>query len=917
MCGFFSLYNSYFRYMSTFLADLVHHILKENQKLSNIVFVLPSKRAGIFLKKEIKSKLDGAIIIPKIISIEDFVQELSSLTTIDNTTLLFEFYTIYQQYTKKENLETFDVFSKWATVALQDFNEIDRHLIDANYIFSYLKDIDRIEKWSLEKNYDKTYINNYLSFFDQLHLYYSKLQEQLLNKKLAYQGLQYKEAYENIHNYINSRPKDTLVFAGFNALNKAEELIIQQLITEELATVFWDTDSYYFHNHTASNFFKKYREKWSYFKEHPFNWINNNFNKTKNIKVIGAPKNNTQIKYVGEILNELYNEKQNFENTAVVLSDESLLPATLTSLPKVVERANITMGYDLMNMSISSLVESIFKLHVNSKNKHKFYYKYVVEILTHPIIKSFANTNNAVDEIHKNNLIYLDYTILKKINPKIEKLGYLFSNWNDNPNTALDNCIKFIENLKNEIKNKIELEFLFKNLTVLNQLKSLNDAYNYVKDIKTLHQLFKQIIRTKKLSFQGEPLTGLQLMGVLETRVLDFENIILTSVNEGILPKGKSENSFIPFDVKKEVGLPTYQERDAIFSYHFFRLIQRAKNIYLLYNTENDSFGAGEQSRFITDLEINSNHTIKKIIVSPKVNSAVNTSREVKKTNEVYVKLLEIAEKGFSPTSLTSYINNPIDFYTQKILGIKQTEEAEETIAANTLGTVIHKTLEAFYLPYKDQFLKAENILSMKKSVKNETEKWFKKVYKNGDVSMGKNLLIYNVAIQFITNFLNKELQQLKNGRQIKILALEYDLESDIVIDGIEQPVKLIGQADRIDLFDGTIRIIDYKTGSVLQRELMVKDWSIITSDYKKYSKVFQLLQYAFIYTNMNKIDVDTTPLESGIISFKNLNTGFLKVNKTTITKNDLEEFQITLKKLIHEIFNTDLPFIENANKSF
>lgn len=902
--------------MSTFLSNVVNDLIKKGENISEITFILPSKRAGVFLKKELKNNIEKSVVIPKILSIEDFVQNLSSLSLIDNTTLLFEFYTIYKENTKKEELETFDVFSKWATIVLQDFNEIDRHLVDANTIFSYLNDIDRIEKWSLDKVNDTKYVKNYLSFFDKLYLYYNKLNKHLLAKKLAYQGLQYREANENLHNFINSKPKNQFIFAGFNALNKAEELIIKELLAENLATIYWDVDQYYLNEHPASKFIKEYK-KWNYFENHPFNWISKNLYEKKSIKIIGAPKNNTQAKYVGEVLDKIHGENPNFENTALVLSDESLLPVTLSSFPESVKQINITMGYDLVNMTISSLLENLFSLHTNSKNKDSFYYKNVVSILNHPLIKLIVNTSKTIDEIFKNNFIYINANRLISLNEDLKKIDFLFCNWKDSANTAIKNCIQLIQILKENIDNKLEQEFLFKNLTVLNQLQSLNNNYKYIVDIKTLHQLFKQVVRNEKLSFQGEPLTGLQLMGVLETRVLDFENIIITSVNEGVLPAGKSDNSFIPFDIKKEFGLPTYQERDAIFSYHFYRLIQRAKNIYLLYNTENDGYGSGEQSRFITELEINKPSDVKKLIVSPKVTSATKNNRQIIKTDAVADKLYELAKKGLSPTSLTSYINNPIDFYTRKILGIREYEEAEETIAANTLGTIIHKTLESFYIPFKGKFLNKKAVINMKNETENEVIKWFQSVYKNGEISTGKNLLIYNVAKQFVLNFLNLELKELEDGKQIKILELEYDLETNIHIENIDFPVKLTGQADRIDEIDGTVRIIDYKTGTVKQNDLIVKDWTLITTDYKKYSKPFQVMQYAYMYTRINGSDLEKNPLESGVISFKNLNAGFLKVNRTLVNKETLTNFEIELKQLITTIFNLDTPFIENEEKHF
>ena len=907
--------------MPSFLSNVVNDVLSKEISITDSVFILPSKRAGTFLKQEIKNRIDKPLLFPKIISIEDFIFELSSISLLDQTALLFEFYAVYLENTPKKSIETFDSFSKWAPTVLQDFNEIDRHKIDPNYIFDYLKSIDRLEKWNIEKGAETKLINNYLVFFDNLEVYYNKLYKQLTTKKQGYQGIQYREAAENIHSYIENNSNKKLVFTGFNALNKAEEIIIQELLENDLATIYWDVDSYYFKEHPASIFLRKYKNNWNYFKDTHFNWIKNDFNSNKIIKVIGTPKNNTQVKYVSEILAKINSKESNYLNTALVLADESLLPIVLSSLPQSVKEINITMGYDLYNMPIISLIESFFKLHNDLKNSNgSFYYKHVLSILNHSLIKGILETDELVNQILKNNFVYLKKMSIQKLmhytSINLNSILFLFDDMQDDPNLALKSCIELIELLKEQIDNKLELEFLFKTLNVLNQINQLNSKTGYLLNIKALYRLYKNIIKLEKLSFQGEPLSGLQLMGMLETRVLDFENVILTSVNEGMLPAGKSDNSFIPFDVKKEVGLPTYQERDAIFSYHFYRLIQRAKNVYLLYNTENDQYGSGEQSRFITELEINKPEAIQKLIISPKVTSQNNKKLKVAKTLSITNQLKKLAQKGFSPTSLTNYINNPIGFYEQTILGIKKNEETEETIAANTLGTIIHKTLEAFYIPYKGKVLKKEAILLMKKETQFEVEKWFKKEYKNGDITSGKNLLIYNVAKQFIFNFLNQELKLLNDGKELKILKLEYNLEAEIRINGIDFPIKLKGQADRIDELDGVLRIIDYKTGKVTQNDLKISDWSLITSDYK-YSKSFQVLMYAFMYTKMNRLKLESLLMESGIISFKNLNSGFLKVNRKNIDQEDIENFTSQLERLILEIFNHNIPFVENENTYF
>lgn len=906
--------------MPSFLNNVVKDILSKSTDLSGFTFIIPSKRAGVFLKDELVSSLEHSTILPKILSIEDFIEDLSNINSIDTTTLLFEFYSIYQSLDTKDTMDSFDNFIKWASLLLNDFNEIDRHLIDSKYIFSYLRDIKRLEKLFQKGDKKTDLIKDYFLFFEKIENYYNSLYNHLIEKKIGYQGLQYREAADNIQFYIENSKDTKLTFIGFNALNKAEETIIQELLKSNIASIYWDIDqSFYHQNQSSSTFIKKYHKNWSYYKNNDLDWIEDNFSKKKNIKIIGAPKSTSQIKYAGEILSSLKSSTNNFKNTALVLADESLLTSALNSLPKEVEHVNITMGYELKNIPLANLFEQIFKLHINNRS-NKFYYKDILALLDHFQLKAIFKDSLYIDKlrlkISSSNYPYISKPELLKFMDEDQDdfkiISFLFDNWNDNVKFTITNCLELIDLIRKNINlNMLEKEYLFRFHTIFQQLSNLNNSYPYINNIRTLYQVYKQILQYEKLSFKGEPLSGLQIMGTLETRVLDFKNIIITSVNEGVLPAGKSDNSFIPFDVKKEVGLPTYQEKDAIFSYHFFRLLQRAENIFLIYNTESDQYGSGEQSRFITQLEILKENEIEKFVVSPSVKKSKINKKYISKNEKVIDDLMQLAKKGFSATSLTTYILNPFEFYKQKILKINEVEEVEETIAANTLGTIIHKTLESLYLPVKGKFLTEAHISLMASSVSKEVEKWFVKEYNNGNITTGKNYIIFNVAKQFVKNFLDQELIEIQQGKKIKILELEYDLKLLLPIDGLDFPVQLVGQIDRIDQLDGVTRIIDYKTGKVTQTQLTVKDWSLLTTDYSKYSKSFQVLFYAFLYVNTNIIDVDSITLETGIISFKNLKSGFLKVNKKNVTSEDLANFANELNQLILEIFDTKTLILE------
>ncbi len=543
--------------MKSFISSVIEDVLSKYQSFNNLVFVLPSQRSCVFLKEEIIEKTPGSGFLPKITNIENYIQELADISLIDATQLLFEFYTIYQQNIPKENRESFDAFSQWATIALHDFNEIDSYLVNATQFFSNLKDIKKLDEWFLDKKPSQLAVN-YLQFFEYLAVLYEALYEKLKNNKFGYQGLIYKEAINNLEFYLDNNKNNHFIFVGFNALNKAEETIFQELLNNNLATVYWDANESFFNNsNEAGIFLRKYKNEWAYYQRNPFLWVNNILPIHKNINIIGAPKNTTQIKYAGELLSNI----ENFSKTALVLADENLLTLTLNSLPNNVKNINITMGYPLKDIPLASLFDALFKLHLNQykfnkEAEHLFYYKDVLNVLNN----SFLNKLNGkilqklIIEIKSKNSIFLSVAMLKKyVSPtEAAQISSIFSlfNFSTSVNEVIKQCIDLINVLKNYTEG-VETEYLYRFFTVFQQLQTLNLTYNHITDLKSLNLFYTQILRTEKLSFQGEPLQGLQLMGMLETRALDFETVIITSVNEGVLPGGKNDFSFIPYDVKK------------------------------------------------------------------------------------------------------------------------------------------------------------------------------------------------------------------------------------------------------------------------------------------------------------------------------------------------------------------------------
>lgn len=914
--------------MTSFINQVLQEILSRDRNISEYTFVLPSKRAGSFLLHQLAQLSTAPGFAPKVLSIEDFAQDIAGLKSVDNITSLFEFYSAYKTCTPKEQLENFDTFSSWAQILLYDFNEIDRYLIDYKSFFGYLANIQEVSHWSLQGE-RTTLMDNYLAFWNKLPQYYEQLQSQLEKKELAYQGMVYRKASERIDLYIekNSGPH---VFIGFNALNNAEQEIFQEMMKAGVAEVFWDIDEVFLEDeqHDVSLFLRNYLKTWPFYRENALKKVSSEFKNEKDIQIVGVPKNIGQAKYVGELLSKMPPEE--IKETAVVLGDESLLLPVLNSLPPNIEEVNVTMGFALKNAPVAFFFEHLLKMH--SVKKEKWYYKDLTVITNHPLIQKITQgvTRTLSEKIKKENLIYVSTeTILAHSSGTTEKLYELcFSDWKDTPGIAITNLQELVYLLKQGLdpeKDKITLEFLYQLHLLFNKLNNLLLEYPHITTVKSLFSIYKDLISAQTVDFRGKPFSGLQLMGVLESRVLDFKNVILLSVNEGVLPAGKSSNSFIPFDLKCAYNLPTYKEKDAIYSYHFHHLLQRSKNIHLLYNTESDGLNAGEKSRFLLQLEMEKKqeHNIETYTVIPKVPAIKNELKSIPKRPEVMERLRELAQRGFSPSALTTYIRNPLDFYKQYILGIREREEVEETVAYNTLGTVVHDTLETFYLAWEGKEISIEDLEKAILGTPQEIRNQFREHYTSEPLTNGKNLLIFEVAKRYVVNFLKTEIKSLQKGNTIKILQVENKLICPFPIEKLDFQINLKGTVDRVDQFNGKTRIIDYKTGKVEQNKVEIVDWEDISSDYDKYSKPFQILMYACLLNDQIPI---SEPVEAGIISFKNLQNGFLKFSKkdkagrgadknSDITRETLDDFKVQLTDLILEICDPNIPFEEKEIK--
>ncbi|WP_089886525.1 PD-(D/E)XK nuclease family protein [Kriegella aquimaris] len=911
--------------MQSFLEEVVAAVWKKQGTLEETIFILPSKRAGTFLRNAIAHITQKTLFAPDIYSIESFVEHLSGLSYANNTQQLFELYSTYANQTPDKK-DDFFTFSKWGQTLLQDFNEVDRYLVDTEKLFSNLYDIQQISHWSPDAPKTKM-MEDYQQFWKNLNPLYKAFNNNLLKKGLGHQGLVYRQAVKKLEDYIASNKNKTYIFVGFNALNTAEITIIQKILAQCKSDIYWDLDNYFLDDsaHDASFFIRQHQRTWPQLQNHGLLGISDHFLGDKNIHIIGVPKNVSQTKYVSGLLSTRLKKDENFiKKTAVVLGDESLLNPLLNSIPEDLKGVNITMGYPLNKTPLASLFYQFMDLYIK-KDSHGWFYKSVLAFLSHPYINILLDKetkNDAeiiIETIKAQNWAYIDIDKIRSLATS-EQLSILFSEEIPNPEKFVKKCLAIILDLKDKLQvsnNALSLEYLYHFYTLFNQLLDVVQQHSFIDDLKSLQSIYKELLSSETLDFKGEPLQGLQIMGMLESRNLDFETVILTSVNEGILPSGKSNNSFIPFDLKSAFGLPTYKEKDAVYTYHFYRLLQRAKNIYLLYNTEPDVLEGGERSRLISQLLTDQNMMgkISQTIIAPAISPTIKTMERIDKDAALIELIEKYASKGFSPTSLSNYIRNPISFYKKNLLGIEDLSEVEETVAANTLGTIVHDTLEEIYKPFIGHVLTVDLLIQGKSLIRTIVESHFLNSYKGGDISYGKNLIAFNVVVRYIENFIDLEIADVKR-HQIKIIGLEESYQINLDMPQLNFPVVLKGKLDRIDEKDGTLRIIDYKTGKVENKNVTIVDWQEIRTEYDQ-SKAFQLLCYATMYAKTNPFN----HIVAGIISFKNLGSGLQyfgtkdskasRKTDTVITQDTMLAFGEQLEELILEICNPDIPFVE------
>ena len=896
--------------MQTFLNQLaIHSIQKYPNNLGDLTLVLPNRRAIVFLKEAFKQNMKKGGWLPTFYSLEDFISTIGEYQQLDSIDLIFELFQIHKEVEKVAS-ENFEDFMSWGTTLLQDFNEIDRYLVNGKELFSFLTEAKALEIWELEGGGLTEFQHKYLKFWTKLGLYYKLFTEKLKAKNQVYQGLGFRMVAEKLMDKtLIPKNIENIIFAGFNALTAAEKEIINYFEINFDGEVIWDADEYYLDDsfQEAGNFLRQYKIA----SKNNFSWISNHLVfDSKKIEIFGVNGNIGQAKLIGNLLNE------STESSAVVLSDEELLIPVLEALPHRKLSTNVTMGYPLSSSPIYSWIESWLNLYLNNSQDgglENLYHQDLKGVINHSVSQYFNSSiihalSEVNQEIETGKSIFIPLEKLNNLNSlfKIQ----LFQKKSVEPQLLISNLLELVGMLRKQGLVKLDLlaqECLSEVEKSFIRLQNIANNSKDLSSLKALVEIYKQVVSAQSVSFVGEPLGGIQIMGVLESRTLDFENVLISSVNEGILPSGKTQNSFIPFDIKKKFLLPSYQEKDAIFAYHFYRLLQRAKSIKILYNTKVDQLQGGERSRFIEQLvhefqTKNKNSKLIETIVSPSPKSISIERKEIKSNSKIVADFKYKAENKLSASALNTFLECPLNFYFRYSLKLNEDSSFDEKVQDNTLGTVVHNSLQDIYTPYLGKVLIDNDFKNILLDIDAVIQNNFENEV-NTKAEFGNHKLTFEVSKKFVLNQLNFDRNIIRTKNELIILKVEEEFSHSFILPNSENKVTLFGKVDRIDSVNGNKRVIDYKTGSVELNDLKYRDIDSLKNGSK--SKAIQLMLYKYMLEKQLKISV-----EVGIISLRKISNGFMAFNKDGWE----EDFLTTLDFAINSMYNS--PFILHKKES-
>jgi CRISPR/Cas system-associated exonuclease Cas4 (RecB family) len=947
--------------MKPFLKSVAEYIYSNYlDEIHSLIIIFPNKRARVFFNNYLSEIAEKPVFAPKYYTISEYMQELSGYLVADQLTLLFELYEVYTSVTKSK--ESFDDFLFYCEMILADFDDIDKYLVDAGRLFSNLSDLKDLTNYT--EYLDEAQIKAIKQFWDTfnssrdsdeklsfgnlwnvLFKIYQQFNIQLDNKGLSYDGKAYRKSIEALEENIVFN-ENKVAFVGFNALNKCEQKLFSRMQDLGKGLFFWDFDNFYIRNqeiHEAGFFLRKFIPK--YPPPADFNFDSNLKDENKQIQIYNIPSITGQAKSLSHALDILpENWKNNPVRTAITLADESLLLPVLNSLPAETAEINISMGYPIKETQVYSLIKALLDLLKNKRIYQNgtvgFYHADVIQILQHPLINSgqIVAIDKLLKYISKANLVFISNN---KFNQLDNLLQYIFS-----PDIQAGNFVNYLIDIlrqlpgiyldKDSNSQIIEQETVFQ---VISQLTRISDILSETKvsfTYKSLIRLVGKVLQGTTVPFSGEPLSGLQVMGVLETRTLDFENLVILSMNEGIFPKSGHVPSLIPYNLRKGFDLPTVEHQDAIFGYYFYRLLHRAKNIVLVYSSSVQDMKSGEPSRFIQQLKYETYFKTKEKALSYKIFPLSKPITEAKKNNET----LQILKNKFSgenarilsPSAINTYLGCQLRFYFRFVANIPEPDNILEEVEANVFGNILHRSMENLYQSFGSEIVTESKLKSLNGNLDLIEEELIRAFWnefiapenenfpgKDKVEISGKNILIKEVILKYIRNIIDFD----RHITPFQIVQLEKKISRKIYLDK-ELFINVGGYIDRIDRVEGKTRVIDYKTGRLKNSFLSIEDLFFAEAT-KRNDAIFQLFLYVMLLTDENKsLQNEIVPGLYFVRALKGNNYDFRI--KTGERKNIqavesiapyLSEYKALLNQTLKDIFATQGKFAQCSDEKY
>lgn len=923
--------------------------------ISRMAFVFPNRRSGLFFRKYLSQIAGKPIFAPAVLTINELFVQLSDKQTADRIQMLFILYRIYIRYSNSD--ETFDDFVFWGEMLLNDFDDVDKYLVDAQRLFTNISDLRIIEKdfsylqpqqieairsfWSsFQPKGDGKNQQSFLEIWKLLYPVYREFKNTLAEEGKGYEGMIAREVVEQIKRGKDDLklPYEQIVFVGLNAISVVEKEILTELHKRGIADFYWDyaSEKIVDPDNKASFFVKEHAAKFPSKFDLPVEQLTN-----PDIRLIGIPSRVGQAKHVYTLLKEMLNGRTEMDpeealRTAIVLPDEQLLVPLLNSIPEEIEQINITLGYPLANTPVAAFMELILALQKNIRlvDGHLvFYYREVLSVLNHQYILSFCHeaSQALIKEITDNNKIYITAselcrtTLLSCIFSPV-KDGFAIS---DYLIVVLQELNKVISSLYGDKEDEepasmdeLEQEFIYHYFTTVNRMKDMIFEAGINMSVETYFRLLKRMTDIISIPFQGEPLSGLQIMGVLETRVLDFDRLIILSMNEGIFPVKKVANSFIPYNLRRGFGLPTYEHQDSVWAYHFYRLISRAEQVTLLYDTRTDGLQTGEVSRFIHQLKYHYEQPVSEQLIVYDIASAQSPALQIQKDDVVMEKLAAFlvgGSKALSASSINTYLDCPLKFYFSSLEGLREEEEVSENVESSLFGSILHRVLEILYKSYCGALITADLLkLKAKESTLTEAiQVAFAELFfhtKDVKVLSGQSYLTGEMIRKYVLKVLERD-RKLTPFRYIqseKKLLQPFRLSNG-------REVQLKGFIDRLDEVNEIVRVVDYKTG--IKKSLEFKSFESLfdKADEKRPQAIMQVFMYAWMYRQAVS---EMMPVQPVIYYMRDLFSDdfnpAIYIGKEKDPVNDFamyhDEFETNLRICIDEIFEPTVPFTQTEN---